>query len=180
MRTYSLQLVIGFSAIFFRPSQELTVSQPQSGTVWHLHSSNQVQWKSVQTDPSSIAIKLVNNNPSTYPTGFSQEVKDGINTADNKFTLDKLPGIKPGKGYQVNIMSSEGTILAQSAQFAINGSTEATKDHDVSNNPTTVQPTVSAPSASASASASDASMIKEIPGIFTICLCSFFGLIVLL
>ncbi|EGG05302.1 uncharacterized protein MELLADRAFT_124001 [Melampsora larici-populina 98AG31] len=180
MHTYSLQLVIGFIASFVRPSAQLTVTQPQSGTVWHLHSSNQVQWKSVQTDPSSIAIKIVNNNPSTYPTGFSQEVKDGINTAENKFNLDKLPGIKPGKGYQVNIMSSEGTILAQSAQFSINGSTETTKEHTTTNIPTAVQPTISASAASGTASASDASMIKEIPGLFTIFLCSFFGLMVLL
>lgn len=179
MRTYSLQLVIAFVAIFVRQSEELTVTQPQSGTVWHLNSSNQVQWKSVQTDPSTIAIKVVNNNPATYPTGFSQEVKDGINTADNKFTLDKLPGIKAGKGYQVNIMSSEGTILAQSAQFNINGTTETTNEHNVTKTPTTVQPSIPSSTASAAAAASDASMVKEIPGMLTICLCVFLGLMVL-
>jgi hypothetical protein len=90
-----------------------------------------VKWQSVSTDPESVEVRIVNNNPSsvsyshttlpvklvsdeeqrymhhrTYPTGYTQTVKDGINTADNKFTIDSLPGVKPGRGYQVNIMSS--------------------------------------------------------------------------
>ncbi|OAV90761.1 hypothetical protein PTTG_09999 [Puccinia triticina 1-1 BBBD Race 1] len=140
----------------------LTVTEPSSETVWHLHSPNTVKWQSVSTDPESVEVRVVNNNPSTYPTGYTRTIKDGINTADNKFTLESLSGLKPGRGYQVNIMSSAGTILAQSAQFSINGTadknTSSTTTHP--NTQSIAQPTLAAPSPSTSTSASsDASTL---------------------
>lgn len=205
-----------------------------------LHSPNLVQWKSVETDPESIAIKIVNNNPSsvhnpipylfkndwasvvvaayirTYPTGYSQELKDGINTADNKFTLDSLPGIKPGKGYQINIMSSvrtsiignthpetrshasihvlknvfgfetslslyqAGTILAQSAQFAINGTTEAPSTGPSHISPAAPLATMSAPAPAVSASTSDANKTGSLSKSFTFLFFCAIGLFSLL
>ncbi|PLW40153.1 hypothetical protein PCANC_18260 [Puccinia coronata f. sp. avenae] len=151
-----LFFVIGFVSLFAGYGNSLTVTEPSSDTVWHLHSPNQVKWQSVSTDPESVEVRIVNNNPSTYPTGYTQTVKDGINTADNKFTIDSLPGVKPGRGYQVNIMSSAGTILAQSAQFSINGTieknTSSTTTH--ANTQSIAQPNLATPSPNTSASAS--------------------------
>lgn len=148
-------------SFILRPGDSLTVTEPSSGTVWHLHSANLVKWQSVSTDPESVEIRIVNNNPSAYPTGFTRTVKDGINTADNKFTVQSLPGLKPGRGYQVNVMSSAGTILAQSAQFSINGTEEANATSVVthSNSPTVSQPTLASSATNTSVSASsDAAM----------------------
>lgn len=156
-----LFFVIGFVSLFVEYSNSLTVTEPSSGTVWHLHSPNQVKWQSVSTDPGSLEIRIVNNNPSTYPTGYTQTVKDGINTADNKFTVESLPGLKPGRGYQVNIMSASGTILAQSAQFAINGTAEKKTDSTHANTQNIAQPTLAAPSPNTAASASsDANILQ--------------------
>ncbi|KAH9443268.1 hypothetical protein MJO28_014724 [Puccinia striiformis f. sp. tritici] len=143
-------------SLFIGQGYSLTVTEPDSDTVWHIHSPNEVKWESVSTDPESLEIRIVNNNPTTYPTGHTQTVKDGINTADNKFTIDSLPGLKPGRGYQVNIMSSAGTILAQSAQFSINGTMEknSTSTATHPNTQSIAQPTLAAPSPSTSASAS--------------------------
>ncbi|KAG0150740.1 hypothetical protein CROQUDRAFT_651988 [Cronartium quercuum f. sp. fusiforme G11] len=176
MWSYFLCLGVAISATFFIQILALTVTQPESGTVWHLHSSNVVAWKSVETDPESIAVKIVNNNPSTYPTGYSQELKDGINTVDNKFAVDSLPGVKPGKGYQVNIMSSAGTILAQSAQFTINGTTETpTTPQTHLNAPVGVQPTLSVSAPSATASASDAMVVRASPTALMLMICLLVG-----
>ncbi|EFP85900.1 hypothetical protein PGT21_023504 [Puccinia graminis f. sp. tritici] len=154
-----------FSAIvslFIGYGYSLTVTEPSSDTTWHLHSPNQVKWESVSTDPESVEVRIVNNNPSTYPTGYTHTVKDGINTADNKFTVDSLPGLKPGRGYQVNVMSSAGTILAQSAQFVINGTAEknttSTTTHP--NTQSIAQPTLAAPSPVTSASSSGATILE--------------------
>ncbi|MBW0530441.1 hypothetical protein O181_070156 [Austropuccinia psidii MF-1] len=143
----------------------LTVTEPSGSTTWHAHSPNLVQWQSVQTDPESVEVRLVNNNPAVFPTGFTRSIKDGINTADNKFNVDQLQGIKPGKGYQVNIMSSAGTILAQSAQFAINGTSEANTTASAVHTSSAPLPQQTAPppvNASASAS-SDAPALRTAP-----------------
>ncbi|KAI8442601.1 hypothetical protein BY996DRAFT_8696954 [Phakopsora pachyrhizi] len=125
----------------------LFVTQPDGGTTWSLQSPNVVEWQRVITDPDTIEIKLVNNNAASFGTGFSKTIKDGVNTEDNKTTIESLPGCKAAHGYQINIMSS-GNILAQSAQFSINGTTVT---NSTASTPHLSTPTVSEPNLSTAA-----------------------------
>ncbi|WEW58200.1 hypothetical protein PRK78_003668 [Emydomyces testavorans] len=96
-----------------------SVADPGNGVVWDVTKSQTVTWTSVETDPLTFAIELV--NLSAYPP-FTVRVARGIKTSAGSYSTKPLHNIPPGKGYQVNFMSEDpqvNGILAQSQQFVV-------------------------------------------------------------
>ncbi|KAF9779520.1 hypothetical protein BJ322DRAFT_1113327 [Thelephora terrestris] len=124
MRAFSV-----FSAILLLSvnAWAATIIEPSSTTVWSANNDAQgIAWTSVPTDPDSFSLQLANMAVSP---SISIILKNNVSTAAGS-TMVTAPssGWPTGNGFQVNVVqiSSNGTaILAQSPQFAINGTTTA-------------------------------------------------------
>ncbi|KAF6823191.1 extracellular conserved serine-rich protein [Colletotrichum plurivorum] len=130
-------------------AEAVKVTKPAKGDEWDLSKTNEITWDSVNTDPSSFEIVIVNQ--SSYPP---VEVKIGkVNTADGKYEL-KDAKVSAGDNYRINFVSTDpqnSGILAQSEQFDLTVSDDDDKTTSAS---ATASATGASTSGSASASAS--------------------------
>jgi len=103
----------------------LKIDSPIEGDSWNLSMPSTISWSSVSSDPANFDIVLVNNNPSTYSTGYSTTVQKNVSTSAGSVSLaaNDIQGGKVGSGFQLNLVGSGSNsgILAQSPQFNITG-----------------------------------------------------------
>lgn len=85
--------------------------------VWTAGQNQTVVWNSVNTDPGTVSVYLVNF--SRYPTQ-SILLKSNVATTSGTLTIDGSY-LSVGTGYQINLVPGTNTeqILAQSNQFSI-------------------------------------------------------------
>lgn len=103
----------------------LSVDEPKKGAEIDASGSFDVKWSSVDSDPSSFDLYLVNN--AIYPS-VNKKIATGIDTSKGSYTV-KGVDVSAGHGYQINLLSdsTQNTgILAQSQQFNVTGSSDST------------------------------------------------------
>ncbi|OXV05919.1 hypothetical protein Egran_06315 [Elaphomyces granulatus] len=136
----------------------LQVNSPAIGAVLDLSKSNAVTWSTVNTDPSSFNIVLVNNhvNPS-----FKLAIASNVQSSSGSFTVSPQSGVSPGDGYQFNLESTDPKntgILAQSQQFTVASSGSATSGGSASSASST-----SSASAASDSAGSSATSVSSLP-----------------
>ncbi|KAJ5089844.1 hypothetical protein N7532_008528 [Penicillium argentinense] len=102
----------------------LQVTEPKKDAEIDASGSFVVKWSSVDSDPSTFDLYLVNN--AVYPN-VNKKIASGIDTSDGSYTAKGIDAAA-GDGYQVNLLSdsTENTgILAQSQQFNVTGSSDS-------------------------------------------------------
>ncbi|PWY72967.1 hypothetical protein BO70DRAFT_389274 [Aspergillus heteromorphus CBS 117.55] len=110
----------------------LNVTSPTKGEDVDLSKSFTVTWTSVDTDPTSFNIYLVNN--AIYPSVDTKLASD-VETSKGSYTISSVSGVTDGDGYQINLMSdsTQNTgILAQSNQFTVDGSASSSSSSTLS------------------------------------------------
>lgn len=120
----------------------LKVTEPKKNVEIDPSSSFTVKWDSVNTDPTSFDLYLVNN--AVYPP-VDKKIATDVDTSDGSYTVDSISGLADGPGYQINLFSNEEHntgILAQSQQFNVTGS----DDSSSSATPTTTSTSTSSTS----------------------------------
>ncbi|OQE26361.1 hypothetical protein PENSTE_c005G04527 [Penicillium steckii] len=103
----------------------LSVDEPKKGAEIDASGSFDVKWSSVDSDPSSFDLYLVNN--AIYPS-VNKKIATGIDTSKGSYHVKSID-VSAGHGYQVNLLSdsTQNTgILAQSQQFNVTGSSDST------------------------------------------------------
>ncbi|KGO74135.1 Cell wall beta-glucan synthesis [Penicillium italicum] len=97
----------------------INVTEPAKGDDVDVSGSFTVKWSSVNTDPSTVDVVLVNNN--VYPP-VSEKIASGIDTSKGSYTASGLKGVTNGSGFQINLLSTDAQntgILAQSEKFDV-------------------------------------------------------------
>ncbi|KAJ5603861.1 hypothetical protein N7537_006817 [Penicillium hordei] len=96
----------------------LTVTSPRIGEKIDPDLPLTIKWQVVTTDPETFSIELVNQN--VYPP-TTTIVADDIDSSKGSYTVKAktFTDIDNGKGYQINFLSPESGILAQSQQFRV-------------------------------------------------------------
>ncbi|MCJ1350621.1 MAG: hypothetical protein MMC33_000602 [Icmadophila ericetorum] len=151
-----MQYSIFLTALCASSALAIQVTQPTNTTVWKDAASNTIKWTSVDTDPSTVNILLVNdvNNPSTSIT-----IASNIQTSAGQYTATDLSGV--GAGFRINLVSTspqDQGILAQSAQFTLSDAPGTTTTSSRSSTTASSTSTsISSASASAASTASTAS-----------------------
>ncbi|EEA28252.1 hypothetical protein TMatcc_003422 [Talaromyces marneffei ATCC 18224] len=124
-----MQIKFGTALILAASASALQVTSPNRGDKLDLTGSNQVTWDSVESDPTSFDIQIVNEhvNPPLVKT-----IATNVQTSAGSYTFSKF-AVAVGGDYQINLISTEPHntgILAQSAQFdvsdAVNSSSTST------------------------------------------------------
>ncbi|KAJ5404570.1 hypothetical protein N7509_004441 [Penicillium cosmopolitanum] len=108
----------------------LSVDEPKKGAEIDSSKSFVVKWSSVESDPSSFDIYLVNN--AIYPS-VEKKIATGIDTSKGSYTVDDLD-ISAGHGYQINLLSDAKLntgILAQSQQFNVTGDSHSSSSTSI-------------------------------------------------
>jgi len=155
------------------PALAIQVTSPTQFTVWDAASSSQtVSWSSVNTDATSFAIVLVNQDRSVLPTN-DQVLAANVTTSSGSVSVTYPSGSWPvGDAFQVNLIASTdniNTIYAQSNDFNITSSGSSTASSSTSSASTasmasmtgstlSVSNTASSPTLSGSAAGSSASV----------------------
>ncbi|KAJ5794271.1 Cell wall beta-glucan synthesis [Penicillium paradoxum] len=124
----------------------LRVTEPAKDDGIDVTGSLTVKWSSVNTDPSTVDIFLVNNF--IYPN-FEQKIASDIDTSKGSFTATDLKGVAHGLGFQINLMSTSAQntgILAQSQQFDVIEPAKSSSEASTTGISTLVSSTVSSTS----------------------------------
>ncbi|KAJ5196102.1 hypothetical protein N7449_006581 [Penicillium cf. viridicatum] len=96
----------------------LTVTSPRIGEKIDPDLPLTIKWQAVTTDPETFSIELVNQN--VYPP-TTTIVADDIDASKGSYTVKAktFTDVDNGKGYQINFLSPDSGILAQSQQFRV-------------------------------------------------------------
>ncbi|KAJ5849930.1 hypothetical protein N7455_009786 [Penicillium solitum] len=96
----------------------LTVTSPRIGEKIDPDLPLTIKWQAVTTDPETFSIELVNQN--VYPP-TTTIVADDIDSSKSSYTVKAktFTDVDNGKGYQINFLSPDSGILAQSQQFRV-------------------------------------------------------------
>ncbi|KAL2846170.1 Ser-Thr-rich glycosyl-phosphatidyl-inositol-anchored membrane family-domain-containing protein [Aspergillus pseudoustus] len=100
----------------------LKVTEPKKNVEIDPSESFTVKWDSVNTDPTSFDLYLVNN--AVYPP-VDKKIASDVDTSQGSYSVDGVSGLSTGSGYQINLYSNEEHntgILAQSEQFNVTAS----------------------------------------------------------
>ncbi|KAF7592534.1 hypothetical protein BBP40_012758 [Aspergillus hancockii] len=119
----------------------LQVTEPKKNEDVDLSSSFTVKWDSVDTDPSSFDLYIVNN--AVYPS-VEQKIASNVDTSKGSYSISGLSGLTNGKGYQINFLSNSAKnsgILAQSQQFNGEGASESSSSASATKTKTTASST---------------------------------------
>jgi len=120
----------------------IQVTSPTQYTVWSSSSSSQtISWTSVNTDASSFAIVLVNQDRGVLPNN-DVPLASNVSTSAGSTTVTYPSGTWPvGFGFQVNLIQDANninTIYAQSGDFNISGTASSVTTTSISGTPTTL------------------------------------------
>ncbi|KAJ6072976.1 hypothetical protein N7467_011061 [Penicillium canescens] len=96
----------------------LVVTSPRIGEKIDPDRPLTIKWQSVQTDPDTFTIELVNQN--VYPS-TTEIVAEDVDSSKGSYTVKakSFTDVDVGKGYQINFLSNSNGILAQSQQFGV-------------------------------------------------------------
>ncbi|KAJ6012487.1 hypothetical protein N7522_002842 [Penicillium canescens] len=96
----------------------LVVTSPRIGEKIDPDRPLTIKWQSVQTDPDTFTIELVNQN--VYPS-TTEIVAENVDSSKGSYTVKSksFTDVDVGKGYQINFLSNSNGILAQSQQFGV-------------------------------------------------------------
>ncbi|KAB8070317.1 Ser-Thr-rich glycosyl-phosphatidyl-inositol-anchored membrane family-domain-containing protein [Aspergillus leporis] len=131
----------------------LQVTSPKKGDDVDLSDSFTVKWDSVDTDPSSFDLYIVNN--AVYPN-VEQKIASDVDTTKGSYSVSGLSGLTDGKGYQINFLSNSAKnsgILAQSQQFNGEGASESSSSASATETKTTASSTGTSTASTVSSSA---------------------------
>jgi len=112
---FSLASVLAFAA----STMAITITSPAMNALVPISQSFPVTWTTVNTDPTSVSIVLVNN---AISPGVNIPIASNIPTSQGTFTItpSQISAAKAAAGYQVNLVSTtNGGILAQTNQFSL-------------------------------------------------------------
>ncbi|KKY18700.1 putative extracellular conserved serine-rich protein [Phaeomoniella chlamydospora] len=135
------------------PLLAISITSPAPLSSYDIGSSIPITWTSVNTDPSTITIQLVNF--ASYPT-VTETIASDVKTSDDKYTIKAGSISKTGTGFQINFIgttSSNSGILAQSGDFNLTSSSSST----TSSSTTTTSSSISTSSKSSTSSPSSLS-----------------------
>ncbi|PCH04596.1 Cell wall beta-glucan synthesis [Penicillium occitanis (nom. inval.)] len=121
-----MQIKFGTALMLAASASALQVTSPSRGDKLDLTGSNEVTWDSVESDPTSFDIQLVNEhvNPPVVKT-----IATNVQTSAGSYTFSNVAAAV-GDDYQINLVStsSENTgILAQSAQFDVSNAVDSSR-----------------------------------------------------
>jgi len=147
MFSLAVLLSLAISALAYQ------VTSPNNVTGWLSNGDNTVSWNRVDTDPTSFAIFLVNQDRSVLPQNNQLLAQNVDGTKGSVVLSPPAGGLPAGAAFQVNFCSDVNnpqTILAQSNQFAITsgGSASAASSGTTATGTTTTGATVAASSPS--------------------------------
>ncbi|OQD83542.1 hypothetical protein PENANT_c016G10296 [Penicillium antarcticum] len=96
----------------------LVVTSPRIGEKIDPDRPLTIKWQSVQTDPDTFTIELVNQN--VYPP-TTEVVAQDVDSSKGSYMVKakSFTDVDVGKGYQINFLSDSNGILAQSQQFGV-------------------------------------------------------------
>ncbi|KAJ5773217.1 hypothetical protein N7457_008113 [Penicillium paradoxum] len=96
----------------------LVVTSPRIGEKIDPDQPLTIKWQVVTTDPDTFNIELVNQN--VYPP-TTEVVAQDVDSSSGSYTVKakSFTGVDTGKGYQINFLSPDNGILAQSQQFRV-------------------------------------------------------------
>ncbi|KUL90881.1 hypothetical protein ZTR_00948 [Talaromyces verruculosus] len=119
-----MQIKFGTALLLAASASALQVTSPSRGDKLDLNVSNEVTWDSVESDPTSFDIQLVNEhvNPPVIKT-----IATNVQTSAGSYTFSNVAAAV-GDDYQINLVStsSQNTgILAQSAQFDVSNAVDS-------------------------------------------------------
>ncbi|KAL4895248.1 Ser-Thr-rich glycosyl-phosphatidyl-inositol-anchored membrane family-domain-containing protein [Aspergillus ambiguus] len=134
---------LSFASIvaFAASTMALTVTSPSQGDQVDFSNPVDIKWKSVESDPKSIIIELVNMNG--HPN-VNKQIAENVKTSEGHYRVDKVWGIPVAEGYQINIVSKEklnNGILGQSQQFNVTEVADPPKPGKRDSIPTTTKKT---------------------------------------
>lgn len=132
----NLSLLFVLSVISIDRAHAITITTPSDGDSWDLSQPTTITWSAVETDPSVFSVQLVNQVPGAYPTGYKQTIAKDVQSSLNKLNVDNIDGVKIAKGYQIDFITTNGGILAQSAQFSITKLKDGSSSDALSSNTT--------------------------------------------
>ncbi|KAI5450182.1 hypothetical protein NCC49_003331 [Naganishia albida] len=156
--TTVLSLAVAFLA---SSAQAIKVTAPTKSTVQASGSALQLTWDSVNTDPTSFAIVLVNQD-SQFLANSPVTLVQNQSTSAGSASLTYPSGAWPtGTAFQVNLVKSTSetnSILAQSEMFNITGSASSSSSSAASSSAST---SASSSSSAASSSSSAATVVQQ-------------------
>lgn len=132
-------------------AQAIKVTSPAKDAEWDLSTKQEIKWDSVDTDPDTFKIVLINQ--SVYPE-TETVVADSVKTSDGSYTMSGVDAAA-GDDYQINFISTSSTnsgILAQSQQFSVTSDDETTGSSSMSTASATTSTGTAATTDSSSAS----------------------------
>ncbi|MCJ1398335.1 Mucin-21 [Xylographa trunciseda] len=116
-----MQYSVLLGALYASVALAIVVTSPDDTTTWSDSGKNTIKWTSVNTDPSTVNIVLINN--AVYPN-TAMNIASNIQTSSGSYTVDSLTGT--GGGFQINLMSTTNDqILAQSKNFTLSNTSPA-------------------------------------------------------
>ncbi|EON97828.1 putative extracellular conserved serine-rich protein [Phaeoacremonium minimum UCRPA7] len=105
-------------ASFLAAASALQITEPTLNDKLDFSKTNTIKWSSVDTDPDSFEIVLVDHS-SSPPSQLT--IADSVKTSDNSYSFSNF--VAPvGTKYQINFLGNEKTnsgIVAQSQEFAV-------------------------------------------------------------
>ncbi|RAO72034.1 uncharacterized protein BHQ10_008046 [Talaromyces amestolkiae] len=119
-----MQVKFGTAFMLAASASALQVTSPSRGEKLDLTSSNEVTWDSVESDPTSFDIQLVNEhvNPPVVKT-----IGTNVQTSAGSYAFSNVAAAV-GDDYQINLVSTSSEnsgILAQSAQFDVSNAADS-------------------------------------------------------
>ncbi|WYZ39588.1 hypothetical protein EsH8_III_001502 [Colletotrichum jinshuiense] len=149
-------------------AQAVKVIKPAKGDSWDLSKTNEITWETVDTDPKSFEIVIVNQ--SGFPQ-VTETIATDVNAADGKYEL-KGATVSAGSAYRINFISKDNSgILAQSNEFTLTGESDSSSSASASATASASasgSATVSGSSSSATGSAATATVTQTSSGLTTV------------
>ncbi|KAI8313910.1 hypothetical protein K4K61_011966 [Colletotrichum sp. SAR11_59] len=136
-------------------AEAIKVTSPAKNAEWDVSETNEIKWDSVNTDPKSFEIVVVNQ--SAYPETSTTIAT--VQTSDGKYDL-KDAKLSAGDKYRINFVSTDtqnSGILAQSEEFSLTSDSDGTASGTA---------TGSAASGTSTSAPSSASAVKSTFAIF--------------
>ena len=154
-------VTLAFLAALSSTVTAITVVSPAQSAQWDISKSNTIEWTSVQTDPTTISVVLVDN---TSNPPFSKMLAQNITTSSHSYTVKPLCNVPNSAGYQVDLSDADG-IRAQSQQINITGADAADKSCAAASSTTSLSSSPTAASTQTAKSSSAASANRVAMGL---------------
>ncbi|OKL56335.1 hypothetical protein UA08_08418 [Talaromyces atroroseus] len=151
-----MQINLSTALVLAATASALQVTSPSRGDDLDLSGSNDVTWDSVESDPTSFDIQLVNEhvNPPVVKT-----IATNVQTSAGSYSFSNVAATV-GNDYQINLVSNDSDntgILAQSAQFDVTKAVDSSSSSSTSSTSTSSSSSTSTDASSTSTTSSSTS-----------------------